>query len=164
MDANSKQTKLRAEQIAKEQLKNRYWLIFFEDSTSQTVWSRHNFVKLDLTSCLYVEERVNFLTVDKFSIVCFVLTEIKRKLYFDLSALFRREVSSMSSTRTRIREPIHFTGGGQCWLSDTNLFAKKKRQARAFKILMPIETKFFSLLYKEPIQTLLSTMMSAKYY
>ena len=48
LDAGSRRTKKRAIEIAKQQLKHRYWLLYFEDNSSQVIWSCHGSIKMDM--------------------------------------------------------------------------------------------------------------------
>ncbi|XP_075242665.1 uncharacterized protein LOC142337336 [Convolutriloba macropyga] len=47
---NNRDVVNRAEEIAREQLKNRYWLVHYEDNTCDASWSRHNSIVLDMVA------------------------------------------------------------------------------------------------------------------
>ena len=60
-DANSKKAKKRAQEIASEQLQNRYWLVFFEDNSVQTIPSLHKYIALDTLDRLAIKMSIFFL-------------------------------------------------------------------------------------------------------
>ena len=66
LDINSRKTKKRALEITLQQLTNRYWLLYFEDNSVHTIWSRHGSVVLDMmkrsevTDGSFVDVRYNF--------------------------------------------------------------------------------------------------------
>ncbi|XP_075261942.1 uncharacterized protein LOC142353562 isoform X2 [Convolutriloba macropyga] len=47
---NNRQYVNRAEQIARDQLSNRYWRVHYEDNTFDALWSRHNSICLDMVA------------------------------------------------------------------------------------------------------------------
>ena len=47
---NNRDVVNRAEEIAREQLKNRYWPVHYEDNTCDVLWSRHNSIVLDMVA------------------------------------------------------------------------------------------------------------------
>ena len=56
MDATVKKVQKKAFELAKRQLHNRFWLVYFEDNTCQVIWSKHNNVRMDMVERTKVEE------------------------------------------------------------------------------------------------------------
>ena len=52
---NNRDVVNRAEKIAREQLKNRYWLVHYEDNTCDALWSRHNSIVLDMVAITKIQ-------------------------------------------------------------------------------------------------------------